>query len=83
MTVVFFFQGADERAARRARGECSYDIIPSRYPKLDSEMAQMDQNVPPGYLGTFGVDCKEVWQFRTIVFNSFEYDFEHKTLHAY
>lgn len=53
-------QDAKERAERRARDECPYEIVPSA--QLSAATGELPEEKPqlPGYLGTYGVDCKQV-----------------------
>lgn len=56
-----FLQDAAERAERRARDECPYEIVPSA--QVASNVIgeeKVEKPTLPGYLGTYGVDCKEV-----------------------
>lgn len=59
-------QDAKERAERRARDECPYEIIPSA--QLAAATGDVPEEKPqlPGYLGTYGVDCKQVYSCSTI-----------------
>lgn len=63
------FQGAKERAELRAASICPYEIIPS-----SAQVGAMGEEVQekvqlPGYLGTYGVDCKEVRLTAGIILN--------------
>ncbi|XP_049888061.1 EF-hand domain-containing protein 1-like, partial [Pectinophora gossypiella] len=67
--------GAKERAERRAKDECAYDIVPptvhhggSNYePDPDKQKQHF-----PGYLGTYGVDCKEVPEYMRLPSDAYE-----------
>lgn len=59
MELLIIFQGADERAERRARDECAYEVAPSAQASAIAEEAAEKPKLP-GYLGTYDVDCKEV-----------------------
>lgn len=52
-----YLQNAD-RAERRARNECPYEISPSAQ-MLGSSSDDAVKSNPPGYLGTYDVDCKK------------------------
>lgn len=56
----FLPQGVEESAARRAQNICAYDVIPS--PETVRAVGEdvQEQKQLPGYLGSRGVDCKEV-----------------------
>ena len=48
------------RAERRANDICPYEIIPSALVATNIGDVKEDKPRLPGYLGTYGVDCKEV-----------------------
>ncbi|XP_047536676.1 EF-hand domain-containing protein 1-like [Vanessa atalanta] len=51
---------AAERAERRARDICPYEIIPSERLQNATDEEVMVKPKLPGYLGSYGVDCKEI-----------------------
>ncbi|CAG4922831.1 unnamed protein product [Colias eurytheme] len=63
---------AHERAERRERNECPYEIIPSE----QAQRATGEEVVPkphlPGYLGTYDVDCKEIPDFMRLAPDAYE-----------
>ncbi|XP_047523227.1 EF-hand domain-containing protein 1-like [Pieris napi] len=63
---------ADERAARREHNICPYEVIPNK----QSQEATGEEVIPkphlPGYLGTYGVDCKEVPDYMRLSPDAFE-----------
>ncbi|XP_045542556.1 EF-hand domain-containing protein 1 [Papilio machaon] len=62
---------AAERAARRARDECPYEMIPSAQ-MLASTREDATKTAPPGYLGKFGVQCKEVPDYMRLPHDAYE-----------
>ncbi|CAH4030789.1 unnamed protein product [Pieris brassicae] len=63
---------AEERAARREHNICPYEVIPNK----KSQEATGEEVIPkpqlPGYLGTYGVDCKEVPDYMRLSPDAFE-----------
>ncbi|XP_037300618.1 EF-hand domain-containing protein 1 [Manduca sexta] len=53
---------ATERAERRSHDICPYEVIPKQAIDTGVGAAKTDKELP-GYLGTYGVDCKEVPDF--------------------
>ncbi|XP_037964332.2 EF-hand domain-containing protein 1 isoform X1 [Plutella xylostella] len=55
--------GVEESAARRAQNICAYDVIPS--PETVRAVGEdvQEQKQLPGYLGSRGVDCKEIPEY--------------------
>ncbi|XP_028038206.1 EF-hand domain-containing protein 1-like [Bombyx mandarina] len=62
---------AAERAERRARDECPYDIVPSAQTAGAPPDEKFNRQVP-GYLGTYGVDCKETPDFMKLPSDAYE-----------
>ncbi|CAH2068628.1 unnamed protein product, partial [Iphiclides podalirius] len=62
--------GADERADRRARNECPYEISPSA--RMLENADDAIKSGPAGYLGTYGVDCKEVPEYMRLPHDAYE-----------
>ncbi|KAJ0181205.1 hypothetical protein K1T71_003290 [Dendrolimus kikuchii] len=60
-----------ERTERRARDECPYEIIPSAQVNILGE-EKSDKGQLPGYLGTYGVDCKEVPEYMKLSPDAYE-----------
>ncbi|XP_075982784.1 EF-hand domain-containing protein 1-like [Anticarsia gemmatalis] len=60
-----------ERAERRARNECAYEIVPgaqqTSIPGEEDEKSKL-----PGYLGTYGVDCKEIPEYMRLSPDAYE-----------
>ncbi|XP_041973572.1 EF-hand domain-containing protein 1-like [Aricia agestis] len=62
---------AEQRAERRAKDICAYDIIPAdRTEYGDDDVGR--ENSLPGYLGTYNVDCKQVPEYMRL--NPDDYD---------
>lgn len=55
-----FLQDAAVRAERRAHDVCPYEIVPSSQNARAIGEDKVEKPKLPGYLGTYGVDCKEV-----------------------
>lgn len=51
-------QDAEERKERREKDLCSYEVSPKPAAPGDSEKVEKPKG--PGFLGSYGVDCKEV-----------------------
>ncbi|CAG5017885.1 unnamed protein product [Parnassius apollo] len=62
--------GAAKRADRRARNECPYEISPSA--RMLSDTEDSDEPRLPGYLGTYGVDCKDVTDYMRLPKDAYE-----------
>ncbi|CAH0600471.1 unnamed protein product [Chrysodeixis includens] len=63
---------AAERAERRARDECAYEIIPSAHAATVIGEEKVEKAALPGYLGTYGVDCKEVPDYMRLPPDAYE-----------
>lgn len=53
------------RAERRAHDVCPYEIVPSSQNARAIGEDKVEKPKLPGYLGTYGVDCKEVTFLQT------------------
>ncbi|KAJ8734012.1 hypothetical protein PYW07_014563 [Mythimna separata] len=61
-----------ERAERRAGDVCAYEIIPSAQAATTIGEDKEDKPRLPGYLGTYGVDCKEVQDYMKLAPDAYE-----------
>lgn len=58
---LHFVQGAAERAERRAKEICPYEVIPPNdTAAIEKLLAEQAANKMTGHLGGYGVDCKKV-----------------------
>ncbi|KAI8429918.1 hypothetical protein MSG28_000389 [Choristoneura fumiferana] len=64
--------GAKERAERRAASICPYEIIPSSAQVGAMGEEAQEKTQLPGYLGTYGVDCKEVPEYMKLAPDAYE-----------
>ncbi|XP_068629097.1 EF-hand domain-containing protein 1-like [Battus philenor] len=60
-----------ERAERRAKHICPYEIAPSAQ-TAGGSADESAKPSPPGYLGTFGVQCKEVPDYMRLPHDAYE-----------
>ncbi|XP_022820957.1 EF-hand domain-containing protein 1-like [Spodoptera litura] len=63
---------AAERADRRANEICPYEIVPSSQIANAIGDDKVEKPRLPGYLGTYGVDCKEVPEYMKLAPDAYE-----------
>ncbi|XP_061712328.1 EF-hand domain-containing protein 1-like [Cydia pomonella] len=61
-----------ERAARRAAGVCAYEVVPSAAQVGAGDDDTSDKPRLPGYLGTYGVDCKAIPEYMKLAPDAYE-----------
>ncbi|KAH9634053.1 hypothetical protein HF086_001255 [Spodoptera exigua] len=63
---------AAERAERRAHEVCPYEIVPSSQISNAIGDDKVEKPQLPGYLGTYGVDCKQVPEYMKLAPDAYE-----------
>ncbi|XP_050673267.1 EF-hand domain-containing protein 1-like [Leptidea sinapis] len=65
-------EDTQERAERRARDECAYEIIPSEQAQNATGEEVVEKPHLPGYLGTYDVDCKAVPEYMRLASDAYD-----------
>ncbi|CAG9782994.1 unnamed protein product [Diatraea saccharalis] len=63
---------AEERAIRRAQDICPYEIVPSAKQTVGVSEQPEEKSKLPGYLGTYGVDCKQIPEYMKLPQDAYE-----------
>ncbi|XP_032516120.2 EF-hand domain-containing protein 1-like [Danaus plexippus] len=63
---------ADDRAERRAKDICPYELIPSKQIQNQTGEEMAVKPKLPGYLGTYDVDCKEAPEYMRLPSDAYE-----------